>query len=113
MTKMSKISLTITAVIQAAFLVLMALMFLGVWAVTVGVPYILAFVFMGVLLICFLPVELFCFIANLTVLIIDLLKIDNRTKLIIPAVITFVMPVFLIVTKVLLYNYANVLVPIV
>lgn len=107
----SKISLRITMIIQAVFLALIALEFICIWAVTAGVPYIYAFVLIGLMIILFAPVEIICFLTNLVFLIMDLRHITDRSKLVIPAIITVLMPVFIIAIKILLDNYGSVLVP--
>ena len=109
----SKISLRITMIIQAVFLALITLEFICIWAVTAGVPYILVFAFMGALVICFTPVEIICFVVNLVFFIIDLKCITDRSKFVVPAIVTFLVPIFFVAIKILLYNYSGVLVPIV
>lgn len=106
----SKKYFIITTILQAIFLLLIVLNFLCIWMFAIGVPYTYPFAILGYIFVVFCPVELFCFISNLVFEIKDLKVSRERRPIKIRIILTCVFFAFFCAIKIILSNYANVLV---
>lgn len=108
-----RISLVITSVVQGIYLLFILLNLLFIYMFSVGVPYTYPFTILGSVVLQLCPVEVFCLIANVVILIIDRRTLKQGKKLLsvfIAAILPFAL---IIIIKYFQFRYADILVGVV
>ena len=107
-----KTALSITTIIQLAYLLCILLNFLCIWMFNIGVPYTYPFAIIGHILIFFCPIEVFCLIPNL-IFGVKGIKQNSRKQNIVKLAYVCAFFIILCLVKIVLIFYGNNLVGVV